>query len=58
MLEALSEENQLILMILGIAILFIAVSWNTKRNKNKLYNRKDRSYKKNYFEKKKMNKNK
>ncbi|WP_199729941.1 hypothetical protein [Aquimarina sp. AD10] len=53
MFDSLSEEIQLILMVVGIAILFIAVSWNTKRNKNKLYGRKKRNFKKNYFDKKK-----
>ncbi len=52
MFDSLSEETQLILMIVGMAVLFILVSWNTKRNKNKLYDRRKRSFKKNYFDKK------
>ncbi len=52
MFNSLSEETQLILMIIGIALLFILVSWNTKRNKSKLYGRKKRNFKKNYFDKK------
>jgi len=53
MFDSLSEETQVILMIVGIAILFIAISWNTKRNKQRLYNRERRNFKKNYAEKKK-----
>ncbi|MEW7292647.1 hypothetical protein [Aquimarina sp. 2304DJ70-9] len=52
MFDSLSEETQLILMIIGIAILFLAVSWNTKRNKDKLYGRKKRNFKNNYLKKK------
>ncbi len=55
MFDSLSEETQLILMIIGIAVLFALVSWNTKRNKNKLYGRKKRNFKKNYFDKKEKN---
>ncbi len=55
MFDSLSEETQLILMIIGIVVLFVAVSWNTKRNKNRLYNRGKRNFKKNYMEKKKKN---
>ncbi|WP_161634404.1 hypothetical protein [Aquimarina pacifica] len=53
MFDSLSEEMQLILMIIGIAVLFVAVSWNTKRNKNKLYHRGKRNFKNNYLAKKK-----
>ncbi len=56
MFDSLSEETQLILMVIGIAILFIAVSWNTKRNKRSLYDRGKRNFRKNYMEKKKKNK--
>lgn len=52
MFDSLSEENQLIIVIIGISILFILVLWNTKRNKRKLYNRTNRDFKKNYFKKK------
>ncbi len=55
MLDSLSEETQLILMIVGIGILFVFVSLNTKRNKSKLYNRGKRNFKKNYLKKKKEN---
>lgn len=53
MFDSLSEETQLILMVIGIAILFIAVSWNTKRNKSRFYDRGKRNFRKNYMEKKK-----
>ncbi|MEW7280072.1 hypothetical protein ABW636_15870 [Aquimarina sp. 2201CG1-2-11] len=49
----LSEQTQLILTVLAIAVLFVIVSWNTKRNKNKLYNRDKRNFRKNYEKKKK-----
>lgn len=49
----LSEQNQLILLVIAIAILFAIVSWNTKRNKNKLYHRDTRNFRKNYQKKKK-----
>ncbi len=53
MSDALSEETQLILVIIIIAILFIVISWNNKRNKSKLYNRDKRNFRKNYLKKKK-----
>lgn len=53
MLDTLSEETQLILLVIGIAILFLLVSWNHKRNKNKLYDRDKRNFRKNYLKKKK-----
>ncbi len=53
MFDSLSEETQLIVMVIGIAILFILVSLNTKRNKGKLYDRKKRNFKRNYYTKKK-----
>lgn len=53
MFDSLSEENQIILAIIGIAILFAIVMWNSKRNKKKLYNRDGRDFRKNYFKKKK-----
>lgn len=53
MFDSLSEENQLIVMIIGIALLFVIVMWNTKRNKQKLYHRDNRDFRKNYQRKKK-----
>ncbi len=53
MFDSLSEEIQLILMVIGIAILFVAVSWNTKRNKRRFYDRNKRNFRKNYMDKKK-----
>ncbi|MFC5046428.1 hypothetical protein HN014_13810 [Aquimarina sp. TRL1] len=52
MLASLSEETQLVLAIIGIAILFGIVLWNTKRNRKKLYHREQRNFKKNYAKKK------
>jgi len=57
MLDSLSGELQLILMIVGIAILFALVSWNNKRNKNKLYHRNKRDFKQNYLAKKREQNN-
>jgi len=53
MFDSLSEENQLILAIVSIAILFAIVIWNGKRNKHKLYHRDSRDFRKNYAKKKK-----
>ncbi|MEB3344530.1 hypothetical protein U6A24_03605 [Aquimarina gracilis] len=53
MFDSLSEETQVILIIIGIAILFLAVSFNTKRNKRRLYDRDKRNFRKNYMNKKK-----
>ncbi len=55
MFDSLPEETQLILMVVGIAVLFALVSWNTKRNKSKLYGRDKRNFKKNYLKKKDKN---
>ncbi len=52
-MESFSELNQLIFLIVGIAGLFLLVFWNTKRNKNKRFNRKNRDFRKNYYDKKK-----
>lgn len=51
MFNALSEETQLTLVIIGIALLFIIVIWNSKRNKKKLYSRDQRNFRKNYQKK-------
>ncbi|MBQ4803782.1 hypothetical protein J8L88_13045 [Aquimarina sp. MMG015] len=53
MFDALSEETQLVLVIIGIALLFFVVRWNSGRNKKKLYDRSTRDFRKNYFKKKK-----
>ncbi len=53
MFNSLSEETQLILLVIGIAILFAIVSWNHKRNKQKLYDRDKRNFRKNYHNRKK-----
>ncbi len=52
MLQSLSEETQLLLVLIAIAVLFIAVMWNTGRNKRKLYDRNKRNFRKNYLDKK------
>jgi len=52
MFESISEETQLILVLIGIALLFFVVRWNSARNKRKLYNRDKRDFRKNYFKKK------
>ncbi len=54
MLNSLSGETQLILMVIIIATLFVVVSFNTKRNKDKLYGREKRNFKKNYLDKKRI----
>ncbi|UZO79304.1 hypothetical protein NBT05_10005 [Aquimarina sp. ERC-38] len=53
MFESLSGEMQLILVVLVIAVLFIFVFYNSKRNKEKLYNRRSRNFKNNVLEKRK-----
>ncbi|RZT00277.1 hypothetical protein [Aquimarina brevivitae] len=53
MFDSLSEETQLLVMVLGLALLFILVMWNTKRNSSKFYGRKKRDFRKNVQEKKK-----
>jgi len=53
MFDALSEETQLVIVVIGIALLFVIVRWNSARNKKKLYNRDTRDFRKNYFNKKK-----
>ncbi|WP_378177029.1 hypothetical protein [Aquimarina sp. SS2-1] len=53
MFDSLSEETQLILVVIAIALLFFAVRWNSGRNKKKLYDRDKRDFRKNYYNKKK-----
>lgn len=53
MLDSLSVATQLILTIIGIAILFFLVFANNRRNKRKEQLRKQRNFQKNYTEKKK-----
>jgi len=55
-LNALSEETQLILLIIAIAILFLLVLFNNKRNKKLRYDREKRNFNKNYYKKRKKHK--
>ena len=51
----LSSSTQIVVLFAGIAILFLAVFTNSKKNKNKLHNRKHRSFGDNYTRKKEKN---
>ncbi|MAQ75473.1 MAG: hypothetical protein CL613_03970 [Aquimarina sp.] len=53
MFDSLSEETQLIIMVVGLAALFALVMWNTKRNKEKFYGRRKRDFRRNFKEKRK-----
>ncbi len=53
MFDTLSEETQLVIVVIGIALLFFIVRWNSGRNKRKLYDRDKRDFRKNYFKKSK-----
>ncbi|MCH8534037.1 MAG: hypothetical protein LAT51_03115 [Flavobacteriaceae bacterium] len=53
MLENISEEYQIIGVVVVLAILFLLVVWNHRRNTKKQYNRDKRNFRKNYFKKKK-----
>lgn len=54
MLNQLSAENQLILVVIGIAILFVLVLLNNKRNAKKRFEREQRNFRKNFYSKKKQ----
>ncbi|WP_192901725.1 hypothetical protein [Psychroflexus aestuariivivens] len=56
MLEELSPEMQFILIIVGLAVLFLLVFWNNKRNKSKRFDRDKRNFRKNFYEKKQKQK--
>ena len=49
---AISEENQLVFLIIGIAVLFILVFWNNSRNKKQQSARRTKSFRNNYTQKK------
>lgn len=51
--DSLSNTSQIFIVFIGLAILFIIVFANNKRNKNKLYHRKRRNFKENYEAKRK-----
>jgi hypothetical protein len=52
MLEQLSPDTQFILVIVILAVLFLAVFLNNKSNKRKRYDRKNRDFRKNFYDKK------
>ncbi|MFO7701436.1 MAG: hypothetical protein R6V37_00430 [Psychroflexus maritimus] len=53
MLESISAENQIIAIVIFLALMFLLVVFNHRRNTKKQYNREKRNFRKNYFEKKK-----
>lgn len=52
MLEQISAENQFILLVIGIGILFVLVLTNNKRNRKKRFEREQRNFRKNFYSKK------
>lgn len=52
MLENISAENQLIGIVIFLAIMFLLVVLNHRRNTKKQYDRNKRNFRKNYFKKK------
>jgi len=54
--NSLSPTTQIVALFVGIAILFLLVFSNNKRNKGKLYDRKRRSFRENYYTRKKNEK--
>lgn len=42
--ESLPVKTQFILLAIGIALLFLLVRWNTKRNRNKRISRSGRDF--------------
>ncbi|MFO7745706.1 MAG: hypothetical protein R6V36_10025 [Psychroflexus sp.] len=52
MLEQFSPDMQFIIVIAIIAVLFLLVFFNNKRNKQKRYDRKNRDFRRNFYEKK------
>ena len=51
--DTLSPTAQIVSLFVGIAILFMLVFSNNKKNKGKLYDRKRRSFRDNYYSRKK-----
>ncbi len=51
--DSLSNTSQIFVVFIGLAILFLLVFANNKRNKDKLYHRKRRNFKDNYQAKRK-----
>ena len=58
LLNSLSEETQLLLVIIAIALLFVLVLLNNKRNKKLRYDRDKRNFNKNYYSKRNTHKDK
>jgi len=50
--DALSPTTQIFVIFIGIAILFLAVFSNNRKNKDKLYGRKRRNFRRNYYKRK------
>lgn len=53
MLDFIPENLQSILIVVGLAVLFLAVMANNKRNQSKLRKHRKRSFKADYTERKK-----
>lgn len=54
--DSLSSTSQIFIVFIGLAILFLLVFANNRRNKKRLYNRKRRNFKDNYEAKRKERK--
>ncbi|RXG20488.1 hypothetical protein DSM00_3038 [Leeuwenhoekiella aequorea] len=52
MLDFIPENLQTILIVVVLALLFLAVMKNNKRNQSKMRDRKRRSFRADYFERK------
>lgn len=50
--DSLSETVQVGLVFMALAILFVIVFLNNRRNKEKRYNRRGRNFKDNYYQRK------
>jgi hypothetical protein len=50
--DSLSPTTQIFVIFIGLAVLFLAVFSNNRKNKNKLYDRKGRSFRDNYYNRK------
>jgi hypothetical protein len=53
--DSLSNTAQIGLVFLILAILFILVFFNNRKNKEKRYNRRGRNFKENYYNRKREN---
>ena len=53
-LESITPATQVILLFIGLAILFLVVIANNRRNKNKLKNRKGKNFRERYNERKNL----